>query len=113
MLRCASKSTLEARRDRIRGQSDLLYRDGTFYLAVTVDAPEPAPDEPDDILGIDRGIVTLATDSDGDVYSGADVDRKRRVYAHRRRNLQRKGTLSARRKLKRLRGRQARYGYSP
>src|ERR671932_2941018 len=33
----------EARRDRIRGQSDLLYRNGTFYLAVTLDAPEPTP----------------------------------------------------------------------
>src|SRR5215471_8347391 len=62
----------EARRDRIRGQADLLYRDGTFYLAVTLDAPEPAPDEADDFLGLDLGIVNLATDSDGDVYSGAD-----------------------------------------
>ena len=99
----------EARRDRIKGQSDLLYRDGTFYLAVTLDSPEPTPDEPDDFLGIDLGIVNLAVDSDGEPYSGRDVDLKRRVYAHRRRNLQRKGTLSARRKLRSLRGRQARY----
>src|SRR5205823_6690249 len=55
------------------------------------------------------GIVNLAMDSDGEPFSGEDIELKRRVYAHRRRNLQRKGTLSARRKLKRLRGRQARY----
>jgi IS605 OrfB family transposase len=103
------KDYFEARRDRIKGQSDLLYRDGTFYLAVTLDAPEPAPDDADDFLGIDLGIVNLATDSDGETYSGGAVELKRRVYAHCRRNLQRKGTLSARRKLKRLRGRQARY----
>jgi IS605 OrfB family transposase len=99
----------EARRERVRGQADLLCRDGTFYLAVTVDSPEPAPDEPDDFLGVDLGIVNLATDSDGTTYSGEAVERKRRLYAHRRRNLQRKGTHSARRKLKRLSGRQARY----
>src|SRR5918911_3747878 len=99
----------EARRDRIKGQSDLLYRNGTFYLAVTLDAPEPTPDDADDFLGIDLGIVNLATDSDGAPYSGEEVELRRRVYAHRRRNLQRKGTLSARRKLKRLRGRQTRY----
>ena len=32
-----------ARLDRIRGQADLLYRNGTFYLACTVDAPQGAP----------------------------------------------------------------------
>jgi IS605 OrfB family transposase len=103
------KEYVEARRDRIKGQSDLLYRNGTFYLAVTLDAPEPTPDDADDFLGLDLGIVNLATDSDGEPYSGEEVELRRRVYAHRRRNLQRKGTLSARRKLKRLRGRQARY----
>src|SRR5919201_1396420 len=103
------KEYFEARRDRIKGQSDLLYRNGTFYLAVTLDAPAPTPDEADDFLGVDLGIVNLATDSDGEPYSGAEVELKRRVYARRRRNLQRKGTLGARRKLKRLRGRQARY----
>ena len=30
--------------DRMRGQADLLYRNGVFYLACTVDAPEPTPD---------------------------------------------------------------------
>ena len=27
----------------IKGQADLLYRNGTFYLAVTLDVPTPAP----------------------------------------------------------------------
>jgi predicted transposase len=30
-----------ARIDRRRGQADLVYQDGTFYLYVTVDVPEP------------------------------------------------------------------------
>lgn len=45
---------------RKRGQADLLYRNGTFFLAVTVDAPEPTPDEASDVLGVDLGIITLA-----------------------------------------------------
>jgi hypothetical protein len=40
-----------ARLDRIRGQADLLYRTSTFYLACTVDAPEPPPSEPAEDLG--------------------------------------------------------------
>lgn len=98
-----------ARLDRARGQADLVYRDGIFFLFCTIDAPEPTPMEAEDYLGIDMGIVNVAVDSDGVVYSGAAVERNRRIFAHRRRNLQRKGTRSAKRKLKMLRRRQARY----
>src|SRR6476469_7908024 len=41
-----------ARLDRIRGQADLLYRHRTFYLACTVGAPEPTPDETSEYLGV-------------------------------------------------------------
>jgi IS605 OrfB family transposase len=98
-----------ARLDRRRGQADLVYRDGVFYLYVTIDTPEPPVGEVEDYLGIDLGIVNLATDSDGTTYSGVAVERHRRIHAHRRRNLQRKGTHAARRKLRRISGRQARY----
>lgn len=92
-----------------QGESDLVYRSGDWYLYTTVNYQEPAPDEPDDFLGVDVGIVNLATDSDGTTYTGAAIEQKRRIYAHRRRNLQHKGTRSATRKLKRLSGKQARY----
>ncbi len=98
-----------ARRDRVRGQADLVYRDGQFFLYCTLDVPEPPPGWPDDYLGLDLGIVNLAVDSDGRQHSGAAVERQRRIYAHRRRNLQRKGTKAARRKLRALGARQARY----
>ena len=98
-----------ARLDRRRGQADLIYRDGTFYLYVTVEAPEPPVGEVPDYLGIDLGIVNLAVDSDGTTYSGEPVERQRRTFAHRRRNLQRKQSRAARRKLRALRRRQARY----
>ena len=92
----------------IRGQADLLYHKGTFYLAVVVTVPEPESTGAD-FLGVDLGIVNLATDSDGEDYSGAAVDHHRRIAAHRRRNLQRKGTKAAKRKLRKLSGKQRRF----
>jgi putative transposase len=91
-----------ARLDRRHGQADLIWRDGTFYLYATIDVPEPPPGEPEDYLGVDLGIVNLAADSDGATYSGQAIERRRRTGAHRRRNLQRKGTKAARRKLRQL-----------
>ena len=73
------------------------------------EAAEAPQLEPSGVLGIDCGIVNLAVDSDGTVYSGEAVEDKRRTYAHRRRNLQRKGTHRARRKPRRIKGKQRRY----
>lgn len=98
-----------ARMDRIRGQADLVLRRNVFYLYCTVDAPEPPLGQIKDYLGIDLGIVNLAVDSDGTVHAGAAVEHRRRIHAHRIRNLQRKRTHSARRKLRTISGRQRRY----
>jgi putative transposase len=98
-----------ARLDRRQGQADLVLNDGVFYLYVTIDTPQPPPGEPDDYLGLDLGIVNLAVDSDGTTYSGEAVDHQRRIDTHRRRNLQRKATKAARRKLRQLGRRRSRY----
>jgi IS605 OrfB family transposase len=92
-----------------QGESDLVYRGGQWYLFATANVTEPESDEPIDALGCDLGIVSILTDSDGTSYSGAAVERNRRIFAHRRRNLQGKQTRSARRKLRRIAGRQARF----
>jgi len=60
-----------ARQGRIQGQADLVLRDGVFYLLCTVDMPEDTPLEPQDILGVDLGVINLATTSDGSTHSGA------------------------------------------
>jgi putative transposase len=98
-----------ARMDRRKGQADLLYRNGTFYLALTVDAPEPEPDDPTGTLGVDLGISNLATDSDGDVHTGEGIERSRKRYERIRSKLQAAGTKSAKRRLKKLSGREARF----
>lgn len=98
-----------ARIDRRQGQADLVYRDGVFYLYLTVDVPESPVQDVPDYLGVDLGIVNIAVDSDGTVHTGEAIERNRRIFAHRRRNLQRKQTRAARRKLRALRRRQSRY----
>ncbi len=99
----------EARMDRIKGQADLIYRKGIFYLAVTLDVPEPSPATPDGTLGIDLGIVNLATDSEGENFSGDLVEQNRKRNHALRQRLQKRGTKSAKRHLKKLSGREARF----
>lgn len=94
---------------RVRGQADLIYRDGQFYLAVVVDVPEPPPYEPDDWLGVDLGIVNIAADSDGETYSGGHLNGLRKRYAKLRARLQAKGTRSAKRLLKKRRKKEHRF----
>lgn len=99
----------EARMGRIKGQADLLYRNGVFYLAVTLDMPEPPPDTVDETLGIDLGILNLATDSEGESFSGHAVEKNRTRHQALRQRLQKRGTTSAKRHLKKLSGHEARF----
>ena len=92
-----------------KGQTDLLYVRGVFYLSAVCEVDEPEMMEASDVLGVDLGIVNLAVDSDGTVYSGEAVEQQRRIHAHRRRNLQRKRTHAAHRKLRRIAGQQRRF----
>ena len=93
----------EARLQAIQGQADLIYRNGVFCLAVTLDVPTPPVEQPEGTLGVDLGIVNLATDSDGETFSGAQVEHTRQRLLKLRAALQKKGTKSAKRHLKRLR----------
>jgi len=94
---------------RIRGQCDLVYRDGQFFLYCTIEFQESPPVEVNDFLGVDLGIVNLAVDSDGEVYSGEQVEKVRRRFAKTRRKLQKKGTRSSKRIMQRIRRRESRF----
>ena len=98
-----------ARLDHIRGQVDLIYRDGTFYLAVVVDVPEPPKGTPEGWLGVDLGIANIAVDSDGQTFAGGQVNGLRHRHARLRQCLQAKGTKSAKRLLKKRRRKEARF----
>jgi IS605 OrfB family transposase len=92
-----------------RHQAVLCYRRGKFILHQVVEVEVPAPATVDDYLGCDLGTVNLLTDSEQEAYSGQVVEEKRRIYAHRRQRLQKRGTRAARRKLRQISGRQGRY----
>jgi IS605 OrfB family transposase len=98
-----------ARLDGAKGQSDLVLRRGKWFLYVTVDVPDTTPIEPKAWLGIDIGIRNLATDSDGEYHSGAVVEKVRLRTQKLRSALQAKGTRSAKRHLKKIAGKEARF----
>jgi IS605 OrfB family transposase len=92
-----------------QGQSDLCYIKGEFYLYATCEVDEQPEQEVDDVIGVDLGITNIAVTSDGMVERSDQVEAKRQWYQHRRDVLQSVGTRSAKRRLKQLAGRQARF----
>ncbi|MBB5867096.1 IS605 OrfB family transposase [Allocatelliglobosispora scoriae] len=91
------------------GESDLVHRDGMWFLHTTVEAAEPELVDPKGFLGIDMGIANIAYDSDGDRYAGTTLNSYRRRQLRLRQRLQRKDTNSARRLLARRRRKEARH----
>lgn len=92
-----------------QGESDLVYRHDKFYLLATCNVPDPDERDVDAALGVDLGVVNIATTSDGETHTSATIERNRQRMARLRRDLQKRGTKSAKRHLKKLAGRQARF----
>jgi putative transposase len=92
-----------------KGESDLVYRDRTRFLYATCEVPEAPRAEPDGFLGADLGIVNIATTSDGHRHAGRQLNRVRHRNRRLRAKLQRKGTKSTKRLLKRRRRKEARF----
>jgi putative transposase len=92
------------------GETDLIRRDGKWFLYATIEAPEaPLRYPAKGFLGVDLGIVNVATCSDGQVAAGARLNRYRRRQQRLRARLQTKKTWSARRLLKKRRRKEARF----
>lgn len=92
-----------------QGETDLAYVRGEFYLLTTVNVEEPEPVEVEGVLGVDLGIVQIATDSDGERHSGSHLNQVRHRHRRLRKKLQKKGTKGAKRRLKKLSGKEARF----
>lgn len=89
--------TLQAYR---QGESDLIERDGVFYLVATCEVPEAEQYEPDGFVGVDLGIANIATTSTGYQAAGRGLNRYRKRQLALRAKLQKKRTKSAKRRLK-------------
>lgn len=100
-------------RDALAGQkptsATLVRRRDGYYLHVQVKSDCPVPTVATDVLGVDLGIVNIATDSDGTQHTGTDVERVRRKHNLQRKRLQRRCTKGAKKKLKRVSGKEGRF----
>lgn len=93
-----------------QGESDLAFVGGDFYLMATVSIPDPPLIVTEGVLGVDLGIVEIATDSEGNQYSGAAVKACRRARRAHRAGLQKTGSRRARRTLKKVSRKASRFG---
>jgi putative transposase len=75
---------------------------------VVVDAAAP-PVNFEGVIGVDLGIAEIAVDSDDNAYSGEVIKAIRRRVKRLRRLLQKRGTKSAKRHLKKIRLKQSRF----
>ncbi|MES5821478.1 transposase [Streptomyces sp. RG80] len=92
-----------------KGESDLVCRDGMWFMSATCEVPEaPLNAGPVDFLGVDLGIVNIATTSDGEIMAGRELNRIRGRERTLRAKLQRKNTPSAKRRLKKRRRKESR-----
>lgn len=93
----------------LHGECDLVFRNGAFYLFQCCDVEEPPLEIVDDYLGVDMGIANIAVDSDGSFHQGKTVKSVRFRQRKLRTKLQKKGTKSAKRRLRALAGKEKRF----
>ena len=93
----------------IKGEADLVTKKGTFFLLQTVEIPEEDVADVETFLGVDFGIKNLATDSTGETFSGETVEKVRQKRTAHKQRLQKKGTKNAKRRLKKISGREHRF----
>ena len=93
----------------MKGQADLIYKNGVFYLMVVVELPDAELIDAEGIIGVDLGIINLATTSNGKIYSGKKCNDVREKYSKIKAKLQKIGTWDAKKHLKNISGRERRF----
>lgn len=84
-----------------KGQCDLVRRkDGKWFLLVTVDLPEKTKLPVSDFIGVDFGVVNIATTSDGATHSGDAIEIGRSRYSRLRRSLQQAATAKKKKRIR-------------
>jgi IS605 OrfB family transposase len=89
--------------------ADLIHRDGRFWLHVVIDLPAPEVAPTDVSVGVDLGLSHPAVTSEGGFLGKKHWKEVESRIFRRKRQLQSKGSKSARRRLRILRGKQARF----
>jgi putative transposase len=76
----------------IKGEADLLFRKGKFYLFQTVDVVEEDVNDVETFLGVDFGLTDIAVTSDGKKHSAEWLNQYREKRQKVRSSIQSKGT---------------------
>lgn len=92
----------------VKGEADLITRRGKFFLLQTVEIPEEGIKDVEEFLGVDFGLINIATLSDGEIMSGKEIETYREKRQKIRSSLQSKGTKGSKKVLKRLSGKEKR-----
>jgi len=79
------------------------------HLLIVADIPEDPQIEPQEIIGVDLGIVNIATTSTGNTFSGQKCTESRKKYSRIKGILQSVGTWNAKKHLKKLSGKERRF----
>lgn len=89
----------------------LSYKKGNLFLNIAVERETPPKIIANDyeILGIDRGIKNILVSSNNQFFNSKHFRKVKCKYQYLRKMLQSKGTASARRKLKKISGRERRF----
>jgi len=93
----------------IKGEADLVFKKGKFYLFQIVDIPEEDVEDIEEFIGIDLGQNDIAVLSDGTNYNSEQLKNVRKKYSKVRASVQSKGTKNSKRLLKRLSGKERRF----
>lgn len=90
----------------IKGEADLVFKKGKFYLFQTVDVPEDDVQDVEEFIGVDMGLLEIAALSNGKNFSSKKLNEYREKQQRVRSSLQRKGTKGSKKVLKRLSGKE-------
>jgi len=90
----------------IKGEVDLVYKKGKFYLFQTVDILEENVEDVEEFIGVDMGLISIATLSNGKEFSSKKLQEYREKRQKIRSSIQRKCTRGSKKLLKRLSGRE-------
>lgn len=90
----------------IKGEADLVFKKGKFYLFQTCEVPEEDVDDVEDFIGVDFGCKDIVSLSDGTSVSSSWINNYRTKRQQIRSSIQSKGTKGAKKLLKRLSGKE-------
>jgi len=89
--------------------AELVIRKNKVYLHIVFEKEVAEPASTGKIIGIDRGINNIAATSNNKFYGSGTIRKQVRKYQRHRSSLQKKGTKSAKRHLRKLSGKERQF----